>query len=84
MDNQIIAKLSKFAFVSSVIGVCTIGICPAFGIMGITVGLVFKIKNVELNDECKLKIKGAIILGIVSLAFFVIDIILAYKFLPIK
>lgn len=81
MNNELIFKLSKFAFISSVLGVCTIGICPAFGIMGITVGIVFKIKNVELDDECKLKIKGAILLGAISLVFFIVDIILAAKFL---
>ena len=80
MNNQAIIKLSKFAFISSVIGVCTIGVCPAFGIMGLSVATVFKIKNVSLDDECRLKIKGSVVLGVISLIFFVIDIIIAMKF----
>ena len=81
MDNDIINKLSKFSMIMSIIGVCTLGICPAFGIMGIVVGLVFKNKGVQLNAECKKKIKISYILGAVSLVLFVADIILAYVFL---
>lgn len=80
MDNSIINKLVKFAFISTVIGACTIGICPAFAIMGITVGLVFKIKGVELNKENALKIKYTYILGGASIVFFIIDIILLSLF----
>jgi hypothetical protein len=81
MNNDVILKLSKFAKIMSIIGVCTLGICPAFGIMGIVVGFVFKTKGVNLNADCKKKIKIANILGTISLVLFVIDIILAYVFL---
>lgn len=81
MNNDVVTKLSKFAMIMSIIGVCTLGICPAFGIMGIAVGAVFKNRGVELNDDCRKKIKISYILGAVSLVLFVIDIILAYVFL---
>ncbi|MCC8073885.1 MAG: hypothetical protein LIO62_07165 [Clostridiales bacterium] len=80
MDNEIINKLSKFAFISSLIGAVTLGICPAFGIMGIVIGIVFKIKKVELNYENKHKILQAEVLGILSLALFVADIVLLLIF----
>lgn len=81
MNNDIVLRLSKFAMIMSIVGVCTLGICPAFAIMGIVVGLVFKNKGVQLNDVCRRKIKTANILGIISLALFVLDIVLAYIFL---
>lgn len=81
MNNDVITKLSKFAMIMSVIGVCTLGICPAFGIMGIAVGLVFRNKGVQLNDDCKKKIRISYILGAVSLVLFIIDIVLACVFL---
>ena len=81
MNNDMITKLSKFAVIMSIVGVCTLGICPAFGIMGIAVGLVFKTKGVKLNPQCAKKIKTAFILGAVSLVLFAIDIVLAFVFL---
>lgn len=81
MNNEIITKLSKFSLIMSILSVCTLGICPAFGIMGITVGIVFKLKGVELNPDCNKKIKTAIILGVVSLVLFAVDILLALKYL---
>lgn len=81
MNNEIITKLSKFSLIMSILSVCTLGICPAFGIMGITVGIVFKLKGVELNPDCSKKIKTAIILGVVSLVLFAVDILLALKYL---
>lgn len=81
MNHDIVLKLSKFAMIMSVLGICTLGICPAFGIMGIVVGLVFRNKGVQLNAECKKKIKISYILGAVSLLLFAIDIVLAYIFL---
>ena len=81
MSNEIITKLCKFAFASTVIGVCTAGICPAFSIMGIAVGLVFRIKNVELDNECSQKIRYSYILGAVGLVCFVVDIVLMWIFL---
>ncbi|MGN1202009.1 MAG: hypothetical protein ACI4RF_01835 [Eubacterium sp.] len=81
MNNDIVSKLSKFAMVMSILGVCTLGICPAFGIMGIAVGLVFKNKGVQLNSECERRIRISNILGAIALVLFAIDIILAYVFL---
>lgn len=81
MSNEIITKLCKFAFASTVIGVCTAGICPAFSIMGIAVGLAFKIKNVELDNECSQKIRYSYILGAVGLVCFAVDIVLMWIFL---
>ena len=81
MNNEIITKLSKFSLIMSILSVCTLGICPAFGIMGITVGIVFKIKGVELNTDCSKKIKAAVIIGIISLILFAVDILLALKYL---
>lgn len=80
MENDIIKKLVKFAFISAFIGVVTVGICPAFGIMGITVGLVLKHKGVELDKESAQKIKYSYIMGGVSLVFFVVDIIILMQF----
>lgn len=77
MNNDIFTKLSKLAKIMSILGVCTLGINPAFGVMGITVGIVFKYKGVELNDDNKKRIKTARILGIISLALFIVDIVLA-------
>lgn len=81
MSNEIITKLCKFAFASAVIGVCTAGICPAFAMMGIAVGLVLKRKNVSLDDNCTQKIKYSYILGAVGLVCFVVDIVLMWIFL---
>lgn len=81
MNNEIITKLSKFSLIMSILSVCTLGICPAFGIMGITVGIVFKLKGVELNQDCSKKIKAAVIIGIISLVLFAVDILLALKYL---
>lgn len=81
MTNEIITKLCKFAFASTVIGVCTAGICPAFSMMGIAVGLVLKRKNVELDDACLQKIKYSYILGAVGLLCFAVDIALMWIFL---
>lgn len=81
MNNDIIKNLSKFAFVMSVLGVCTLGICPAFGIMGIAVGIVFRNKGVRLDERQSKQIRLSFILGAVSLVLFVVDIVLAYIFL---
>lgn len=77
MNNDIFTKLSKLAKIMSILGVCTLGINPAFGVMGITVGLVFKYKGVQLENDNVKRLKTAFVLGIISLAMFVIDIIVA-------
>lgn len=80
MNNDIFTKLSRLAKIMSIIGVCTLGINPAFGVMGITVGLVFKYKGAELDDENKKRLKTARILGIISLVMFAVDIIIAVQY----
>lgn len=80
MNNDVVLKLSKFAMVMSIIGVCTLGVWPAFVVMGIVVGLVFKSKGVLLNDECRKKIRLANIFGGVSLVLFAADVLIAVKF----
>ena len=67
-----INRLCRFAFIMSTIGVLTIGICPAFGVMGIVVGAIFKSKNFPLSDLNEDRVKKAKFLGIVSLFLFVI------------
>lgn len=80
MNNDIFTRLSRIAFVSSIVGVCTLGICPAFGVIGITVGMVFKYKGVKLEKENAKKIKIASILGAVSIFLFVADVIIGLCF----
>lgn len=80
MNNEIITRLSKFAFVMSIIGICTLGICPAFAVMGITVGIVMKSKGVSLDKDNAKKIKTAYILGGISLALFAADIAVLFYF----
>ena len=69
-----INRLCRFAFIMSTIGVLTIGICPAFGVMGIVVGAIFKSKNFPLSDLNEDRV--------VSLFLFVIDIVILAVFLP--
>lgn len=82
-NKRIIKKLSNFAFISTFIGVCTIGICPAFSVIGLTIDLVLRKNNIELEDDCRHKMKGVRILGISALVMFVADIAAAY-FLFVK
>ena len=58
----------------------TVGVCPAFGVMGIVVGTIFKSKKFPLSNLNKDRIKKANFLGIVSLFLFVVDIILLVVF----
>ncbi len=81
MNNDIFTKLSKLAKIMSILGVCTLGINPAFGVMGITVGLVFKYKGVQLGADNTKRLKTALILGIISLVMFVVDIIIAVQYI---
>lgn len=75
-----IEKLSSFAFTMSIIGICTIGICPAFAAMGIAVPLVMKQKGVTLPPQVESKNKKALIGGIIALCLFVVDIVLVIVF----
>lgn len=73
-DKNIIEKLSDFAFAMGVIGVAFIGICPAFGIMGIVVPVIMKVKNAPMGEEVIDKNKKSLILGIASIIMFIIDL----------
>ena len=80
MNNDIINRLSKFSYIMSLVWLCTLGVCPAFAIMGLTVGIVFKNKKVKLSDENSKKIQASAVMGIIALVLFVIDIILLLHF----
>lgn len=75
-NENVLDKISRFSFVSAIIGVCTIGICPAFGVMGIVAPLVMKNKGAELSAETKSRNKKALIAGVISLVMFVVDLVL--------
>ena len=77
MNKTIIDKLARFAQISAIIGLCLLGICPAFGIMAMVVPAVFKQKGAELSEENQQLCHRAQIKGVVSLVLFVIDVILA-------
>ena len=72
-----VQKLCDFAFTMAAIGVCTIGMCPAFAAMGLAVPLVMKSKGAQLTESQQSKNKKTIFLSAVALVFFVIDIVLA-------
>lgn len=83
MSNKnfnVMDKLSIFAFTMSILGICTIGICPAFAAMGIAVPLVMKKKNVELSKQSQIRNRKAIIGGVIALVMFVIDVVLLFIF----
>ena len=73
-------KLSQFAFTMSIIGICTIGICPAFAAMGIAVPIVMNKKNVNISAQAKSRNKKALIGGIIALFLFVVDLVLVFVF----
>ena len=77
MNKTIIDKLARFAQTSAIIGLCLLGICPAFGIMAMVVPAVFKQKGAKLTEENQQLCHRAQIMGVVSLVLFVIDVILA-------
>jgi len=79
-NPDVIDRLCRFAFIMATLGVLTVGVCPAFGVMGIVVGTIFKSKKFPLSNLNKDRIKKANFLGIVSLFLFVIDIILLVVF----
>lgn len=79
-NQDVMEKLSTFAFTMSIIGICTIGICPAFAAMGISVPLVMKQKGVEISKQAQMKNKKAIIGGVIALCLFVVDVVLLLVF----
>lgn len=79
-DLPVVERLCKFAFIMSTIGVLTIGVCPAFGAMGLVVGCVFQKKNYQLSPLNQSRLKKARIMAIVSFFFFVVDILLLFLY----
>lgn len=79
-NQDVMEKLSTFAFTMSIIGICTIGICPAFAAMGIAVPLVMKQKGVEISKQAQMKNKKAIIGGVIALCLFIVDVVLLLVF----
>lgn len=79
-NQDVMEKLSTFAFTMSIIGICTIGICPAFAAMGIAVPLVMKQKGVEISKQAQMKNKKAIIGGVIALCLFFVDVVLLLVF----
>ncbi len=79
-NQDVMEKLSTFAFTMSIISICTIGICPAFAAMGIAVPLVMKQKGVEISKQAQMKNKKAIIGGVIALCLFVVDVVLLLVF----
>lgn len=75
-NENILDRISRISFTTAIIGLCTIGICPAFGVMGIVAPLVMKNKGAELSDETKSRNKKAVIAGVISLVMFVVDLII--------
>lgn len=77
MDNKndILDRLSRLAFITAVIGVCTIGICPAFGAIGISVPLTLKKKKVQLSEYAENLNKKALLAGLISIGMFFIDLV---------
>lgn len=75
-NENILDKISKISYASAIIGVCIIGICPAFGVIGIVAPLVMKNKGAALSDETKSRNKKALIAGVISVLMFVVDIVL--------
>lgn len=80
-DKDIIARICNFSYIMAIVGICVLGICPAFGVMSIAVRLVLKKKNFQLGEKEQKKIKAANILSIISFVLFAVDIVLAYAFL---
>lgn len=74
-DKDIIYKLARLAYITSIIGMCLIGICPSFGAIAIAVPIVLKSKKAPMSEEVIKMNKKSLILGSISLALFVVDLI---------
>ncbi|MDE6124122.1 MAG: hypothetical protein K2G22_02695 [Eubacterium sp.] len=75
-NENILDRLSRIAFITAIIGVCTIGICPAFAAIGIVVPAVMKSKKAPISQETKSRNKKAFIAGIISIIMFVVDLVI--------
>jgi hypothetical protein len=77
MDNEIIDRICTRSFALAIIGVCIVGICPAFSIMPLATSAVLRSKGVELTELNRDKIKKGNILAVAGLVMFVADIVIA-------
>lgn len=80
-SNELVEKMSKFSMIMGIVGVCLIGIVPAFGMMAIAVPIAFKTKNIELTQKQNKNCKLGLVLGLISIILFVVDFVIATKFL---
>jgi len=71
-----IEKLASFAFTMGIIGVATVGICPAFGVMAMVVPIIMNVKKAPVNEDIISKNKKSLFLGAVAVVMFFIDIAL--------
>lgn len=71
-----IEKLASFAFAMGIVGVSTIGICPAFGVMAMVVPIIMKLKKAPMSEDVVSKNKKSLFLGAVSVIMFFIDLAL--------
>lgn len=69
-----IEKLASLAFTMGILGVATIGICPAFGVMAMVVPIIMKIKKAPVSEEIDSKNKKSLFLGAVAIVMFFIDL----------
>lgn len=69
-----IEKLASLAFTMGILGVATIGICPAFGVMAMVVPIIMKIKKAPVSEEIDSKNKKSLFLGAVAVVMFFIDL----------
>ena len=74
-NENVLDKISRLSFISAIVGVCTIGICPILGVAGIVAPLVMNCKGAELSSDTAFRNKKAFIAGRVSLVMFVADLI---------
>lgn len=74
-SNDIIYKLARLAYITSIIGMCLVGICPSFGAIAITVPIVLKAKKAPMDEKIEKLNKKSLILGSISLVLFVVDLV---------
>lgn len=59
MENNLVSKICNFAYASAIIGICTLGVCPAFAAVTLAVSAVMKNKKVEFDDKFAKKNKNS-------------------------
>lgn len=74
-NKDIIYKLSRFAYITSLIGIFTLGICPSFGAIAVVVPCVLNAKKAKMTEEVVKTNKKSFIIGAISLVLFVVDIV---------